>query len=77
MNILKITKMIYIHKKEELNTFESIYTFSYKDSQTSLTASPDEIEHYKDILPCKEVESSPQGFKETLSNEDFFNKAIN
>jgi len=69
--------MIYIHKKKEVNTFENIYTFSFKDSKTSITATPDEIEHYKDILPCKELERSPQGFKQTLSNDDFFNKAIN
>jgi hypothetical protein len=69
--------MIYINKEEELNTFENIYTFSYKDLKTTLTASPDEIEQYKDILPCKELETSLEGFKTTLSNDDFFWKAIN
>jgi len=75
--IFKTIKMIYIYKQNQIDSFENIYIFSYKDSQTSITATPDEIEHYKDILPCKEVESEPQGFKTTLSNEDFFNKAIN
>ena len=69
--------MIYIFKKTEKDSFENYYIFWTGDLSTNITATEDEIEQYKDLLPCKEVNEKPKLFNETISNDDFFANVVN
>ena len=69
--------MIYIFKKTEKNSFQNYYIFCTGNLSTNITATEDEIEQYKDILPCKYVHDKPKLFSETISNDEFFQNVVN